>query len=275
MKTSEFGIAMEIKDSRAKSFTTARLSATGISTYPGIKPASLAEAYEIQDAAIIGYPDRVSGWKVGGLPAEWTERLGTDRLAGPVFETNTVQNSTKVHDMPVFTQGFAAVEGEVVAVIGSDAALNKLDYSLEEAMDMVIAMHAGVEIASSPFAGINEHGPMVTISDFGNNHGLILGEEIVDWRDLALSDWRFETRINGECVGTGVPGTMPGGPLESVRFLLENVARRGRPVCAGMMILTGAVTGVHRAFAGDEAEVIFNDHEPIRCRLVPARPVIA
>lgn len=272
MKTSEVGIAMEIKDGRAREFVTARLNATGISTYPGEKPASLKEAYEIQDAAINGFPDRVSGWKVGGLTPEWAERLGTDRLAGPVFESRTYRTNSDCRDMPVFTEGFAAVEGEVIAVLGSDAVPGKLDYTVEEALGMVSAMHAGVEIASSPFAEINEHGPMVTMSDFGNNNGLILGQEIAGWRDLMLADWHFATFINGERVGAKVPGAMPGGPLESVRFLLENVARRGRPARAGMMILTGAVTGVHRAFAGDEAEVVFNDHAPIRCRLVPARP---
>jgi 2-keto-4-pentenoate hydratase len=57
-----------------------------------------------------------------------------------------------------------------------------------------------------------------------------------------------------------------------VRFLLENVARRGRPAKAGMMILTSAVTGVHRVFAGDEAMVSMNGSTPIRCRFIPARP---
>jgi 2-keto-4-pentenoate hydratase len=179
----------------------------------------------------------------------------------------------KVLDMPVFTEGFAAVEGEVTAVLGADAPAGKTDYTLADALDLIAAMHVGVEIASSPFAEINDHGPLVTISDFGNNNGLILGEKIADWRRFQLRDWQFEIRINGESVGLNVPGGMPGGPLESVRFLLENVARRGRPAKAGMMILTGAVTGVHRARAGDRAEVVFNGGAAIACRLVPARPV--
>ena len=60
--------------------------------------------------------------------------------------------------------------------------------------------------------------------------------------------------------------------LESVRFLLEHCARRGRPLAAGAMVLTGAVTGVHRAYAGDEATCAFKGVAELKCRLVAAEP---
>ena len=47
-----------------------------------------------------------------------------------------------------------------------------------EAADMVGALHIGVEPASSPLATINELGPAVVVSDFGNNAGLLLGPEV-------------------------------------------------------------------------------------------------
>lgn len=257
---------------RANAFVEARTKGLALPSYPGTKPATLDEAYSIQDSAIAAFPDTLTGWKVGGINGDWRTRIGATRLAGPVFAAYTHDYEGDTIDMPVFASGFAAVEGEVTAIISGDVPAGQTSFSLDDARGLIGSLHVGIEIASSPFAEINDHGPLVTISDFGNNRGLILGKEIRGWRDMAIEDWVFETEINGRSVGKGVPDGMPGGPLESVRFALENTARRGHPVKAGMKILTGAVTGVHQAYAGDEAAVKFGDDYEIRCRLTRFLP---
>lgn len=257
---------------RARTFVDARTRGLLVAVYPGDMPADSDEAYGLQDRAIDAFDDSLTGWKVGGINGDWRDRLGATRLAGPVFSTYTHDYEANRLDMPVFAEGFAAVEAEVTAVIGRDVPAGQTEFSREDALSFIQSLHVGVEIASSPFPEINEHGPLVTISDFGNNRGLILGDEIPGWQSLDLESWIFATIINGEVIGEGVPTGMPGGPIESVRFALENTARRGRPMKAGMRILTGAVTGVHQAYAGDEATVTLNGAHAIDCRLVPYRP---
>lgn len=254
---------------RALAFVKARMTGAGLPDYPGDAPQSLEEAYAIQDAAMAAWPDEVAGWKVGRITGEWAERLGVDRLAGPVFRKNMHAYQGEVVAMPVFADGFAAVEGEVTVLLGADAPAHKTAYSRDEAQALIESVHLGVEIASSPFRGINDFGPLVTISDFGNNNGLILGPPLEAWRDWDLERWPFETWINDERVGVATPAGIPGGPLESVRFLLENAARRNFPLKKGALILTGAVTGVHVAHVGDVAEVRVGD-AAVRCRLEDA-----
>ena len=260
-------------DGRARAFVDARLSAGSLPSYPGTKPETIDEAYKVQDSAISIWPDAIVGWKAGRIPEPWASDLNQDRLVGPVFDARNHDFSRETLDMPVFASGFAAVEGEVVAVIAEDAANNKTTYSTADALDMVESVHVGVEVASSPFSEINDHGPLVTISDLGNNYGLILGQQIKDWRDFALADWSFETQINGRVVGSATPESMPGGPLESVRFILENTARRGLFLKKGMRLLTGAVTGVHPARSGDSAQVTMRGTQPMKVRLVATQPV--
>lgn len=254
---------------RAQAFVEARMKGSALSTYPGDMPRTAEEAYDVQDSAIDAFPETMTGWKVGGINGDWRDRLGATRLVGPVFETYTHVSSGDCIDMPIFASGFAAVEGEVTAIIARDVPSGKTRFSTQDALDHIGSLHIGVEIASSPFPEINDHGPLVTISDFGNNRGLIIGDEIPDWRDLAVESWVFRTLINGEVVGESAPVGMPGGPIESVRFALENTAKRSRPVKAGMRILTGAATGVHQAYAGDEARVVLAGTTDIRCRLTP------
>ena len=256
----------------ANAFVAARRSARSLITYPAAAPTSLADAYAVQDAAIRSWPAPIVGWKVGRITGETATRLGVDRLSGPVFDGMVHAVSADGVDMPVFEGGFAAVEGEVLLVLNADAPADKHDWTTDEAAAMIGSARAAIEIASSPFPGINDHGPLVTISDFGNNNGVIVGEELTNWREWPLDAWVCSTRINGEIVGEATPSGIPGGPVESLRFLLENTARRGVPLKKGAVVVSGAVTGVHVAHAGDSAEVQFAGVPALTCRLVAATP---
>ncbi len=260
-------------DPRALAFVTARRAATALADYPGAPPQSLDEAYRIQNDAIGLWPTAIAGWKVGRITGEAAQRLGADRLSGPVFKERVVTASGKTIDMPVFADGFAAVEAECILVVGADAPADKFDWTIDEAREMVSTVRLGVEIASSPFPGINDAGSLVTISDFGNNHGLILGEPLPGWHSFPLADWKMQTIIDGAEAGSAAPDSIPGGPLESFRFLLENTARRGLLLKSGMLISSGAVTGVHEVEIGQHAIVRMAGLADIAVRFVAAQPL--
>ena len=68
---------------------------------------------------------------------------------------------------------------------------------------IVKAMNGRIEIASSPLQNINDHGPAVVASDFGNNAGLLLGAEVPDWQTRPLESLDCEARIDNVVVGRG------------------------------------------------------------------------
>lgn len=251
----------------AKAFTEARLNNAGLPEYPGEVPQSLDEAYAIQDAAITLWPHKVAGWKIGGFGGDYAVRFKETKLSGPVFDNQIYKSNGISLDMPVFAEGFAAIEPEIVMIVKADAPVDKTNWTLDEAQEYVGAVHIGVEIASSPFPSINDMGPLVTISDFGNNNGLIIGQELKGWSESKLEDWRVETLIDGMSVGA----TTPPGPLLSFRFVLENTARRGMPLKKGMAITTGAITGVHRAFSGQSSIIKCSGAADINMLLVPSQ----
>jgi 2-keto-4-pentenoate hydratase len=254
-------------DERAKVFVEARRSNATVLEYPGKIPDTLAEAYSIQNDAISLWGEEVKGWKVGGINGEWRDRYGETRLMGPIFSGSVQKVYNQSVAMPVFDGGFAAVETEITAIIGRDVPVNKGNFTREDALEFISSLYIGIEIASSPFPGINHYGPLVTISDFGNNNGMILGPEIQDWQKLNLSDWQLETLVNGQSVGKGTPTSAPGGPIESVRAALENTSNRGLPMKTGDIIVTGAVTGIHEVKIGDECAVKFLGEDALSCRV--------
>ena len=258
----------------AAEFVKARRTASFFTQYPGAKPEDLDSAYRCQDEAISLWDDTIAGWKVGWIPEPLSQKYGAQRLVGPIF-TRGVQhsNGAAVVDAPVFAQGFAAVEAEFVVQLAKDAPANVTEWTAETARRFVKAMYIGIEIASSPLQNINDFGPAVVASDFGNNAGLLLGPEIVDWQTRPLETLNCETRIDGNVVGRGGAANVSGGPLTALAFALRVNARRGRPLKAGDFVSTGAATGVHSIQSGQLAEAIFSGVGSLRCRAVPMTPV--
>ncbi len=255
----------------AETFVSARLAARAVVDYPGEKPEQMARSYAIQDAAIALYPDQVVGWKVGGVPPAQQPTLGIHRLAGAIFAGNVWVAGEAPTPLPAIEGGFAAVEAEFIARIGADTDPAKTDWTVAEAADQIDAVFIGVELAGSPLSAINDLGSAVVASDFGNNGGLVIGPELTDWRDR-MDAIQVETVIDGVSVGTGGSLSLAGGALESVRFLLEHCARWGRPLTAGTLVSTGAVTGVHRIYAGSESTCLFEGVGEVRCTVVKAAP---
>lgn len=255
----------------ARAFVDARRSGRALPTYPGTPPDSLEAAYVIQDAAIALVPDAIAGWKLGRIPPPLDARFGAGRLAGPIFAAS-VHPAGGVTEFPLIEGGFGAVEAEYLLLMAETPALRS-GWTAEDATRLVSQVRVGVEIAGSPFPGINDHGPAVTASDFGNNAGLIVGSEIhLDWagRADALSELTCSLRIDGETVGSGGAASIPGGPFDSLAFLLNVLSQRGLRPQAGQWISTGAATGVHRIAVGQTAEADFGPHGIIACRAIRA-----
>lgn len=248
----------------ARAFVAARRTGRALPDYPGDKPARLADGYAVQDAAIALTDGPVIGWKVGKIDPPID---GANRLAGPIFVDRVVVGDTPPPAMPVIAGGFAAAEAEFLLRLARAPDPAKRAYTDAEARALVDAVHVGIEIASSPFGGINAHGPAVTISDFGNNNGLVIGAALAGWRDLDLNALPVALLINGERVGAATAAAMLDGPWGAVRFLLEHMAARGIALTAGTWVSTGAVTGVHPVRLGDAVEARFDDRLSVHCTI--------
>lgn len=257
----------------ASAFVDARLAARALPGFPGVMPVTLAQAYAVQDAALALFPDDVAGWKVGRVPPDLQARLGDERVAGPSFRGALRTPAAGVTvALAAIAGGFAAVEAEFVYRLGADAPAGKIDWTADEALAVVAALHVGVEFAGSPLKTINDLGSTAVAADFGNNAALVVGPEIPGWRDRADASLAVETFIDGVRVGTGTAASVPGGPAPALAFLLGHCAARGLPLKAGMYVTTGAATGIHEISAGQSARVSFGEFGEILCVAENARP---
>jgi 2-keto-4-pentenoate hydratase len=253
----------------AAAFVCARKEGAALAGFPGVIPNDLIAAYRVQDLAIAQWLDEVIGWKVGYIQPQRRDVSGDERLLGPIFRRQ-VWPADGVVDLPVFAGGFAAVEAEYVLRLRADAPHGKTEWTPQEAAALPATLHVGIEVASSPLATINALGPCVVVSDFGNNNGLILGDEIAGWRAIPEEQLRAQTWIDGACVGTGGATVLPGGLLAAYAFALSRSAQRGRPLRAGELVATGNATGIHDITIGQTTQVRFEGYGAIDARAVAA-----
>jgi 2-keto-4-pentenoate hydratase len=217
--------------------------------------------YRIQEAAMALDGRPLLGWKVGRIAATLAGEYGSERLAGPIFSLIDRRDASQpLPVMPVLT-GFAAAEGELLARIAPGAGTAM---AAGNDLAMIDALHLGIEIASSPFPGINGHGPAVTVSDFGNNHGAVLGPDLLNRPIEEVFAGTMTLLVDGASVGEGKPIDVLDGPLGAVRFIINHMRRRGLGDPAGLWVSCGAVTGVHPVLAGSAVEVRLLDAN-LRC----------
>jgi 2-keto-4-pentenoate hydratase len=254
-----------VQASIAKAFVEARKTGAIIADYPGSIPAALDEAYQIQDTAIALTGKSIGGWKVGRIAAPLIDTYGSDRIAGPIFSDQIVHVfGPAVPDMPVLP-GFAAIEAELLLRVGAKPPPG---LTVEDARHYVDQIHFGLEVASSPFPGINDYGPAVTISDFGNNFGLVLGPRIKDWQTRELSNALVQLSIDGELVGEARLEAMLDGPFGAFCFLANSLTKRGLALEPGQWVSTGAITGIHPIAPGQCAEASFDSAFRVSCRCI-------
>lgn len=242
----------------ASAFVTARRRAEKLEAFPGALPATLADAYRVQERALALDGRPVAGWKVAGIRPDLRPVLGADRLAGPIFADNVrrLPDGGRA-EAAVYQGGFAALEAEFVAVFARDLKPGPAGVTAAAVLDALEGLHAGSEVASSPLASLNDIGPLAVVCDHGNNAGAIVGPLIADWRNLPAEQLASRMLIDGQVAGEGTAASVAGGPVAALVFLAENLRRRGRYLGKGDVVLTGMTTGIHPVKPGSLGRIEF------------------
>jgi len=255
----------------AQNLVDARILAEPRDTYPGDVPPDLTTAYAVQSQAIAKWPDKLVGFKVGGIPERFRGQYPAAWLAGPIFEKNTYHIKTgETLNFPVFQDGFAAFEPELIFEIDSSVFSARENWTPELAKHTIKRVWLGAEIASSPNINVNALGPGSIISDFGNNGGCVVGME-VDLSDLdSALGVEVETRIDNVSVGTNFPAPTPSGPLGALTFLLSHFQSHqdDYELPEAVLVSSGAITGVHESHVGALGKLTYKGLQTLEIKFV-------
>jgi 2-keto-4-pentenoate hydratase len=263
------------EDVIAAELVAARREGRSLTRFPGAVPASMAEAYQIQELAMSRWQDSLVGWKIGYIPANRRTAGEPDRLVGPIWrqQCHLSEEHVSAVEVGIFASGFAAVEAELVIRLERDLpAHERQGWTAEEAAALEQQLLVGIEVASSPIPDINSLGPTVIAADFGNNNGLVLGSILAD--PPGGSPAQLACYVDGQLMGEGSAENLPGGIHHGLATALNILAGRGQPVRAGMVFATGAITGIHPIGAGQRCRVDVRGRPSVELRTVDGRTLL-
>lgn len=224
---------------------------------PALQPATLLEAYAVQDAmaAKLG---PVGGWKIGAA------RPDTVPMYGPMpLHLGFVGMGQQMPDKQSRLRG---IEAEIGFLLQKDLPIRGTGgrpdpYSREEILSAIGRVCPVIEVLESAFVAPDEATHLAMVADLQMNGGFVHGPAYADWRSLDFSDIPnepIEITIDG-VVRWDALGKNTNGPdmMRLLEHLVNDAQFRTGGLQAGQWITTGSWMGKLMAHAGSSVEVRF------------------
>lgn len=215
------------------------------------RPESLDDGYAVQEALheVLGVP--ATGYKIGCTTKVMQEYL---RIAQPCGGTILLADT---HASPAHLRHGdyvrPGVECEIAVRLGRDLPPDGAPYDRDTVGEAVAVCMAAIEIVDDRYVDYKALDAATLIADDFFGAGCVLGHPQRSWDDLAGLTARMA--INGEDVGHGTGAHVMGHPFEALAWLANTLARRGRGLRAGEIVLTGSIVETRWIARGDRVSV--------------------
>ncbi|NQV56758.1 MAG: fumarylacetoacetate hydrolase family protein [Rhodospirillales bacterium] len=179
---------------------------------------------------------RMVGRKIGLTSKLVQKQLGVDRPDfGILFDDMAVPDGEEV---PVSAALQPRVEGEITYVLENDLTMERP--TTTDIINSIAYASPSIEIVGSRI-GKWDINIQDTIADNASAALMVIGNERVsiDQFDGRMCGMVLENR--GEPVSVGAGVACLGHPINAVRWLAEEMVRRGLPLSAGDMVMSGAL----------------------------------
>ena len=206
---------------------------------------------------------RIVGKKVGLTSRAVQQQLGVDQPDfGVLFDDMEFLDGDEIPRSRLIQP---KVEAEVAFVVGRDLGaqvpswsefLNALAYALP-ALEIVDSAIADWKITLAD-----------TVADNASSALYVLGYQPVDIGKLALGELGMQLAVNGQVASLGTGAACLGHPLRAAHWLACTMARRGQPLRAGEVILSGALGPMVPLAAGQTVQARIGDLGSVGCRVV-------
>jgi 2-keto-4-pentenoate hydratase len=215
--------------------------------------ATVDTAYAIQDIntqRALDQGRRLVGKKIGLTSFAVQKQLGVDSPDfGMLFEDMAFQDGQTIPFQKLIQP---KVEAEIALVLKSS-----LDQSQHRVADIIAATDyavAAIEVVDSRIENW-KISLLDTVADNASSAAFVLGTQKVNLAELDLVNCRMQMTRADEVVSEGQGKACLGNPLNAAVWLADEMVRRGRPLKAGDIVLTGALGPMVAVQAGDEFKV--------------------
>jgi 2-keto-4-pentenoate hydratase len=191
-------------------------------------PRDFEEGFEIQERVVPELASPIIGWKV--MPV-----ANGPVIYAPILQSGRVEANgtwTVVGSEP------AGLELEIAFRFGRAVTPGA---SADAVLDAVAAAHVVFELCQSRLAEPARLPRHVQLADCIANAGIVVGPEIAGWREIHLSGRSGRLLVDGELHAEGKSLD----PIAALLLLPPAMARRGRRLEAGQIVITGSLIGMN------------------------------
>ena len=256
----------EVLHSLAQSFYT--FFRTGIfrSEQTDISKLTLEQAYECQHyfhKLRIADGDRPIGYKVGCTSTAVREQFGVgEPICGLIMTPGLLREGDLVDSNNYFQ---LAIEPEFVITLKQDLA--EVPTSDRELLEAIEIVQPGIELHNyvCHFSPLKQQ---EVICSNGVHAAQLVGNGKVRASEV---HWQLEGVAvfkNGELVASGVAADIMGSPLNSLRFLIQHLRKRGKRLKVGDLVIPGSATALISVVAGDEITCSFTNIGNVTMKVV-------
>ena len=217
-------------------------------------PADMVEAYAMQDELVklmSAGKGAIGGYKIGLTNPAVQQRIGVNEpCAGVVFAEDIVRSPATLASA---NYARPAAECEIAFTLGSDLPASLAPFSRESVSAAVESIASSFEIVDGRPSDAEDRRTlaMKLVATNVAQAGVVLGNQISDWREIDLASMRGVEFLNGAAVGEGLGSDVMGHPIEPLVWLANLLADRGQHLLAGQVIVTGSLMTPVDFTAGD------------------------
>ena len=142
-------------------------------------------------------------------------------------------------------------ECEIAVELGAELRPEEAPFDRDAVAEAVCAVYPAFELLDMRHCMLHALDAMSAITDNAMVHGVVLGPRTEAWREAGIGDLRGRLRVNGEPRGEGRTRDALGHPLEGLAWIANHLARRGRRLHAGMVVITGSIIATQFPRPGD------------------------
>jgi 2-keto-4-pentenoate hydratase len=207
----------------------------------GVRPESVAEGYAIQERldALAG---RRVGWKIAATGAGGRAALGVEHpLAGPLYERFLVAPGGEVDASAL---RMSTAEAEFGFEIGVDLPAADAPFGRQAVREALGAFVPAIELPDTRYEDHRAVGGAQLVADAACAGVYAFGERVRDFDRDGLAERRLSLTSDAQGTVAGSGAKVLGDPLEAVRWLANELAKHGRHLAAGDVVITGAAAAM-------------------------------
>jgi len=241
----------------------ARRTVTPVAELPEkLRPASLAEAYFVQDA-MIEELGAIAGWKVGASSPEATP------MFAPMFDFGMASDGALIANSMRRMRG---VEAEIAFLLGRDLPTRTTAYTRDEVLAAIASAHPTIELLESAYLDPDAVDRLAMIADLQMHGGFVHGPAYAGWRNFDFGQENVTVTVDGVVRTDKGANGFGTDLLQLVVWLANEGQPRTGGLYAGQWITTGSWMGKTLAQPGSEVHVHFNHFGDVRCRFEAHEP---